>query len=155
MKKLLKILTFVATGIVGASVMAVLLCYVCRGPLMELFFRNGMELPLAIPVANAVTLVGQLGGLLWLCICIGDRRFGIWAELLAVGWLGALLPGLAQLLSWLQSVLVSRGLGTQHMLAYSYMTTLWSYATIFNGVAVTLALVICGWSMASKWMKQE
>jgi Na+-driven multidrug efflux pump len=79
MKRLIKNLTFISLGIIGASVMAVLLCCVFRVPLMELFFHRGQELPAVIPVANAVTLVGQLGAMIWLCICVGNRRFGIWS----------------------------------------------------------------------------
>ena len=149
MKKLLKILSCISLGIVGASVMAGLLCYVYRVPLMELFFHTGRELPVVVPVANAVSLVGQLGALIWLCVCIGDRRFGIWAELLGAGWL-VVLPGLCRLLSGVESLTAGRALGSEYMMASSYMNILWSYATIFNSVAVSVALVVCGCSMASK-----
>ena len=155
MKKLLKILTFISLGILGTSVMAVLLCYVYRVPLMQLFFHTGMELPAVVPAAGAVTLVGQLGAMIWLCFCVGERRFGLWAELLAAGWLGVVLPGIARVLSWVQSVVLSRGLGLDYLSAYSYMNTLWSYATILNGVAVALALVVCGLSMAYKRGERE
>ena len=150
MKKLLKILSFISLGIVGASVMAVLLCYVYRVPLMELFFHTGRELPVVVPVANAVSLIGQLGALIWLCVCVGDRRFGVWAELLGAGWVAVLLPGLCRLLSWCESLTAGRALGSEYMVASSYMNILWSYATIFNSVAVSVALVACGCSMASK-----
>lgn len=150
MKKLLKILSFISLGIVGTSVMAVLLCYVYRVPLMELFFNTGRELPVVVPAANAVLLVGQLGALVWLCVCIGDRRFGIWAELLGAGWLGLLLPGLCRLLGWVESLTAGRALGMEYMMASNYMNILWSYATIFNAVAVSMALVVCGCSIASK-----
>ena len=149
MKKLMKILTFISLGIVATSVLAVMLCYVYRGPLMKLFFQAGMELPTVIPVSNAVVLTGQLGAMIWLCICIGDRRFGIWAELLAAGWLAVVLPVISRLLSYLQ-VMAGRALGTDYLLAQNYMSNLWSYATIFNGVAVALALVVCGASMAER-----
>lgn len=150
MKKLLKTLSFISLVIIGLSTMAVMLCYVFRVPLMELFFHRGRELPSVIPVANAVSLLGQLGAMIWLCICVGNRRFGIWAELLATGWLGAVLPGICRVLSYVQTLLLGRNLGTDYMIAQSYMNSLWSYATIFNGVAVALALMVCGLSMAQK-----
>lgn len=151
MKRLIKNLTFISLGIIGASVMAVLLCCVFRVPLMELFFNRGQELPAVIPVANAVTLVGQLGAMIWLCICVGNRRFGIWSELLAVGWLAVVLPAISRMLAYGQNLLLGQNLGTEYMLAASYMSNLWSYATLFNGVAVAMALVVCGLSMADKY----
>lgn len=149
MKKLMKILTFISLGIVSTSLLAVMLCYVYRVPLMELFVGNSMELPTVIPVSNAVVLTGQLGAMIWLCICIGDSRFGIWSELLATGWLAVVLPGISRLLSYVQ-VMAGRALGTDYLLAQNYMSNLWSYATIFNGVAVALVLVVCGASMAER-----
>ena len=149
MKKLMKILTFISLGIVATSVLAVMLCYVYRVPLMELFFGNSMELPTVIPVSNAVVLTGQLGAMIWLCVCIGDSRFGIWSELLAAGWLAVVLPGISRLISYVQ-VMAGRALGTDYLLAQNYMSNLWSYATIFNGVAVALVLVVCGASMAER-----
>jgi hypothetical protein len=149
MKKLMKILTVISLGVVATSVLAVMLCYVFRVPLLELVFNTGSELPVVVPVANAVLLVGQLGAMIWLCVCIGDRRFGIWAELLAVGWLAVVLPGISRLLSYVQ-VMAGRALGTDYLLAQNYMSNLWSYATIFNGVAVALVLVVCGASMAER-----
>lgn len=150
MKKLLKILSFISLGVIGMSCMAVMLCYVFRVPLMQLVFHRGAELPVVIPVANAVLLVGQLGAMIWLCVCVGDRRFGIWSELLAAGWLGVVLPGICRLLSYVQSLLLTRSMGSDYMIGMSYMSSLWSYATIFNSVAVALALVVCGFSMAQK-----
>lgn len=150
MKKLLKTMSFISFGVIGLSGMAVLLCYVFRVPLMQLFFHNGAELPTVIPVANAVSLVGQLGAMIWLCVCVGDRRFGIWSELLAAGWLGAVLPGICRILSYVQSLLWTRSMGSDYMIGMSYMSSLWSYATVFNSVAVALALVVCGLSMAQK-----
>ena len=150
MKKLLKILPLVSLGIVGASVMAVLLCCVYSKPLMELFFHRGEELPTVIPVADAVLLSGQLGAMIWLCICVGNHHFGIWSELLTAGSLGAVLPGLYQMLSYIQSALVGQNMGADYVIAKSYMTNLWNYATALNGVAVSMALLVCGMSIASK-----
>lgn len=150
MKKLLKILSFISLGIIGVSAMAVLLCYVFRVPLLELFFHHGRDLPVVIPVANAVSLLGQLGAMIWLCICVGERRFGIWAELLAAAWLGAVLPGICRVLAYVQNLLVGRTMGHDYLIAQSCMNSLWSYATIFNGIAGALALVVCGLSMAEK-----
>jgi hypothetical protein len=155
MKKLMKILPFISLGVVATSVLAVMLCYMYRRPLMELFFNTGMELPVVVPVANAVSLVGQLGAMIWLCICVGNRGFGIWAELLGVGWLAVVLPGLCRFLSWVETVTVGRALGSEYLMAGSHMNILWSYATIFNGVAVSIALVVCGMSMVSKQLSKN
>lgn len=150
MRKLMKILSFAASGIIGISAMAVVLCWVFRVPLMELLFHRGEELPAVLPVADAISLAGQMGAMIWLCICMCNRRFGIWAELLTVGWLGAVLPGACQVSAYLQNVLLGRAMGTEYLIACSSMSNLWSYATVFNGVAVSMALVICGLSMADK-----
>lgn len=155
MKRFLKTISIISLCVIGLSCLAVLLCYVCRVPLMELFFHMGTELPVVVPVANAVALVGQLGALIWLCVCIGDRRFGVWAELLTVGWLAVLLPGFCRLLDWLESFTVGRAFGAEYMMASSYMGVLWSYATIFNSVAVSLALVACGMSMVCKRLPER
>lgn len=150
MKKLTKILTFISLGIIAASVMAVLLSYVYRVPLMELLFHRGQELPMTIPAAGAVSLVGQLGAMIWLCICVGDRRFGIWSELMAAGWLSVVLPAIVRVLSYVQTALLGRAMGTDYMLALTYTNNIWSYATAFNGIAVALALLVCGLSIADK-----
>ena len=150
MKKLLKILSGISFGTIAVSMMAVMLCYVFRGPLVELFFHRGTELPAVVPASDLVLLVGQLGGMIWLCIFVGDQRFGIWSELLAVGWLGVVLPGICWAVTYVQTALLGRAMGAEYLLAHSYMSGLWSYATMFNGVAVALALVTCGLSMAGK-----
>ena len=150
MKKLTKTLSFISLGVIGASCMAVLLCCVYSKPLMELFFHRGEELPTVIPVADAVLLLGHLAAMIWLCVCVGNRRFGIWSELLAAGWLGAVLPGAYQMLAYVQSILLGKAMGTDYMIAQSYMSNLWNYATVLNWVAVAMALVVCGLSIASK-----
>ena len=155
MKKLLKIVPFASLGIVASSVLAVLLCYVFRVPLLELVYHIGRETPVVIPVGNAVSLVGQLGAMIWLCVCIGNRRFGIWAELLAVVWLSVVLPVIGRIMDVLQSMMMNRLLGAEYVAANSYMNLLWSYATIFNGVAVAAILVACGFSMADKRIAQN
>ena len=69
---------------------------------------------------------------------------------MAVGWLAVLLPGFCRLVDWLELFAVGRALGAEYMMASSYTGVLWSYATIFNSVAVSLALVACGMSMVYK-----
>jgi hypothetical protein len=41
--------------------------------------------------------------------------------------------------------------GFVELISYCYMSNLWSYATLFNGAAVAMALVVCGLSMADKY----
>ena len=72
-----------------------------------------------------------------------------------MGWLGAVLPGISWVLTMVQNVLLGKSMGTDYLLACSYMSTLWSYATIFNGMAVAMALVVSGLSMADKYFAKK
>lgn len=154
MQKLMKILAFISLGIIALSFTSLMLCYVFWGPLVELSFDRGAVLPRVIPAGNAVALVGQLGAVIWLCICVCDRRFGVWAELLAAGWLGAVLPLLGRVLASVETLII-RNVGLETVTARSYASLVWSYATVFNSVAVALSLVICGMSLADKLLHRN
>lgn len=153
MKKGIKILAFIAAGIVGLSVMAVLLCLVFRVPLMELLYGSG-QYAFVLPAGSAVTLVAQLGVTVWLCICAGDRRFGTVWEVVCAAILGIGIPLVSRVLSWLQNLLTAR-LGAEAVMALSYTTQLWSLATGLISAASAIALFVCGMSFVYKRMSEN
>jgi len=151
MKKLIKVLSFISLGLMILSCFLVILCTVFRRPLTELFLSYGADdLKLVIPAGTAVSMVLQLGCALWLSIFASDHRFGIWAEILPAAGLALVAPLLNRVLSAVQSRVIVRMFGYLFMNSLSMISALWSYATIFTGFAVSLALVVCGMSIAYK-----
>lgn len=151
MKKLIKVLSFISLGLMILSCFLVILCTVFRRPLTELFFGYSDEqLPLVIPAGMAVSMVVQLGCALWLSIFAGDHRFGIWAEILPAAVLALAAPLLNRVLSAVQNLLLGKMVGYLYMNSLSMTSTLWSYAAIGVTVAVALAYLVCGMSMAEK-----
>lgn len=151
MKKVLKILPIISLVTVILHIQLMLLCLLFRGPLAEWLYGYGKdELPLVIPVSSVLQVFGQLAAMVWLFYCIGNRKFGIWAELLGAGWLSVVLPLLINVISMFESRFLGR-IGYEHLAARNALLTLWSYAGQLCGYAVPVALIACGMSMAYKY----
>lgn len=154
MKKSIKVLSYISMGILVASVGAVLLALVFRETLLQYIYWYE-DLAVVLPLGGVVSLVLRLGAVGLLCFCAGERRFGIWVEILIASVLAAAVPFLRWLLSLLQTTVLGRVMGNDYMLALGGIDLLWNYATCLTGVAVALALLVCGMSLADKLLGKK
>lgn len=149
MNKGIKLLSFIALGIVLLSVAAVLLCSVFSRPLQDAIFGYVPGVRGTIPAGMAVALVAQLGVTVWLCVCAGSRRFGFVWDVICAALIGVVIPLLNRLLTFVQSMLLSK-MGTEAVVSLSQVSRLWSYATGLLSVATALSLFVCGMSLVWK-----
>lgn len=154
MKKLIKTLSFAALGILTFSLMAALLGFVYREPLLSLIYHHE-DLPFVLPVGGVVALMLRMGAVGWICFCAGEGRYGVWAEILAAAVLAVVAPFFNWLLSWLQPMVFGRAWGVEYSLGLSGAQLLLSYTTALTGVAVALALLVCGMSIADKLLAKK
>lgn len=154
MNKGIKLLSFIALGIVLLSVAAVLLCSVFSRPLQDAIFGYVPGVSGTIPAGIAVSLVAQLGVTVWLCVCAGSRRFGVVWDMICAALIGVVIPMLNRLLTFVQSMLLSK-IGTEAVLSLSQVSRLWSYATGLLSVAAALSLFVCGMSLVWKRLNQH
>ena len=130
------------------------------GFVMLALFRFGWAKPVPINPRNfknyrrdeiIVGLAGVVTNLL-LAFVAGSQKVGIWAEILVI-FLLAVLPTLQNGMTTLQNVLTGQFSGSLKVAATAVVNSLCSVPLGVSHLAVVLALVACGMSIAYKKMK--
>lgn len=153
MKKGIRIFAILSEIVAFLSLLGVLVCIFLQKSLLPLYL-SGQNMPsqFIFPAAPVVYAL-LLGAILLLpCFLCGKENTGIAGEIITVCLL-VLLPGIQSGLSSLQVILISRFSGVATMAALSALNSICQYPLGLAHLASSLALLVCGMSIAYKKMK--
>ena len=151
MKKVIKILTIVSGAIIVLSMLAMIACVVMQRSMASIYYSAASEMDLFVfPAARFVYVVGILLCSVLLFFSAAMEKLGIWAEIVALVFIAAVLPFAQTCISYLQTMLVGNVQGMAVLAYTSAVNNLVATATSLVPFATSVLLFVSGLSIASK-----
>ena len=157
MQKLTRILSIAAVVLVAVPLLLLVITTPFQRVILELF--NCPEEVLSyLPIFPWVTVLAiflRLGCMIPLAITRGERG-NILLEIILIAVMMLLLPGISELLTNLQTMLIGRLSGGASIAAHSYVNAyIVKFCTVSAGYGQVLAYVVCGMRIASKLFRRQ
>ena len=152
MKKTIRIMAIIAVVLAGLSIILILASIPFQSMLAREVYgypEDLVEILPRFPLLSFLICFLRTACIALLIICCGNKKGGIWLELLILGCLVIILPSISQIVSPLYTVLLSR-VGSQYLAANSVVTNIANFCLIPSNWGQALAYVTCGMSIAFK-----
>lgn len=153
MQKGIRIMAVVSAALAATSLVLLFVSVPLQRGLIGLFLSAGDwmndYLPL-FPILPVVFCFLRTGAMALLPVCCGNKRGGIWLEVLVLVVLVAVLPVANYLASIVQTNLMMTMRGEAYMAVSSAVDSVATYCMIPAGLGQALACVACGMSIAYK-----
>ena len=151
MKSTIRVLSIISAVTLLLTFIANAICIVFQQSLGSVFGypTSMLEGQFVIPSGIAVYSICILAVAVLQCFTAGNKKIGIWADLAIGAVIIVVLPALQKILSLVQSAAYGR-LGSSYSVALSSVNNLCSIPQGIAAVAVGLALITCGMSIAYK-----
>lgn len=155
MKKIARFLMLGAVGIGGLSVIWMLITILFQRSILEWRYGLSMEtyagqIP-AIPVDVLVYGFGVLAVLVVLLFAVCDGRKSLWIDVGCAGALSVVFPVLLWGIDRIQRKIMENPMDVQPTVYYGLLNSVCKADLEFMEVAICLALVACGMSIAVKY----
>ncbi|MBR5473145.1 MAG: hypothetical protein IKU82_04060 [Clostridia bacterium] len=158
MQKFIRIMAIVATVLIGGSFLLILLSLLFQRSIATNILGCSAETISCfpqIPVPQLLLCFLRLVCVALLIACCGNKKGGIWVEVIILICLVTVLPGINAIISPLYSKLVTYTQGIDAYVAYSTSNTITTFCLIPSGWGTTLAYITCGMSIAFKHMSKK
>lgn len=107
------------------------------------------------PLASFVNCFMLLGCAVLLIVCCGNKKGGIWLELILLAAVALVLPAINFLLSYVVTVAFGQFRGYAYIAANTVTNQIASYCMWPGNLGRSLALVVCGMSIVFKRMSKK
>ena len=97
----------------------------------------------------------QLGCMILLIVCCGNKKGGIWLEVIVFISLAVLLPLLSQVLEPMYNVYVGRMRGETYLAAKSVVNSICVYCRMPGSLGIAIGYGVCGMSIVFKRMSKK
>ena len=159
MKKAILILSIVCLALVILSLVLTAGCIILQKPLIDLIYgKSAATAPMVVPVSPLV--YGLCASLTFglLCLVAGNKKIGIWADLILLGVSALVLPGLNFVLSLAQNLAgsaMANAQGVAAIVANSAVNNMCTYTMLPGNLGMRLALVVLGMSIVLKLLEKR
>ena len=156
MQKLIRNLTIIATALVATSLFLLLVTTPFQQAINTGFYRY-RDINSILPVVPVIPF--SICMLRFVCValliaCCGNRKGGIWMELVIIGIMVMFLPTLHTVLNYGYNTFLMRK-GADYVIANSLMSQISTYCLIPADLGIILAYVCCGMSIVFKRMSKK
>jgi len=152
MKKTIRIMAIISVVLAGFSLILILASIPFQSMLAREVYGCSEDLVETLPrfplLSFSICLL-RTACIALLIICCGNKKSGIWPELLILGCLVIIIPLISQIVSPLYNVLLGH-MGSQYLAANSAVTNIANFCSIPSNWGQALAYVTCGMSIAFK-----
>lgn len=97
----------------------------------------------------------QLGCMILLVVCCGNKKGGIWLEVIVFVTLAVILPALSQVLEPMYNVFIGRMRGETYLMAQSVVNSICVYCRMPGSLGVAIGYGACGMSIVFKRMSKK
>ena len=159
MQKLIRILSILCLALMVISLVLTVGCILLQKPLIDLIYGKSVATaPMAVPVSPIVYSLLSILTFGLLCLVAGNRRIGIWADLILLSANALVLPGMNFALSLVQNLAgtaMANARGVAAIVANSAVNNFCTYTMLPGGLGMRLTLVVCGMSIVLKLLEKR
>lgn len=156
MQKAIRVTAIAATALAGLSLILLLVSIPFQSVIAPLFIKSSevIDRMPVFPLVPFIICLLQTICIALLIICCGNKKGGIWLELLIFVFLIIALPLFNELISYIQTVFIGK-YGSDLMFAHSIVSQISSYCLIPSNLGQAIALLACGMSIAFKKVSKK
>lgn len=157
MQKFIRIMAIIAAALAGLSLVLLLITIPFQRSISSIFFNSpdiAMSTLPQFPLLPFIFGVLRLSCMALLTICCGNKKGGIWLELIIFACLVFVLPGLSRILSPLFTQILYSTKGSDYIMANNLVSNIANYCMIPAGWGQALAYAACGMSVVFKKMSR-
>ena len=158
MQKFIRIMAIVAVALIGCSALLLLVSFPFQSLIAKNVYGYGDELLSHLPQFPLIPFLFcflRLGCAVLLIVCCGNKKGGIWLELVALVCLAVILPGASRLVNLLYTPLIYRAQGSAAIAASSVVNNIANFCLIPGSFGQTIAYVVSGMSIVFKKMNKR
>jgi hypothetical protein len=156
MQKTIRVLAIIAVALATFSLMLLLASIPLQRMLAREVYGYHDDFMGALPQFPLIPFLSCFlrgGCMALLIICCGNKKGGIWLELLTLVFLVMVLPVITQITSLSYNVFLGT-MSTQHIATNAVVTNIANFCLIPSNLGQALAYVTCGMSIAFKKMSR-
>ena len=157
MQKTIRILAIIATALVALTLMLLVVSIPLQGVIAKEIFSYPSyvieELP-QFPMMSFLSHLLRAGCIGLLIICCGNKKGGIWLEILIMVILAIVIPVTDNIALRLYTVVLGQ-FDSGKIMANSIITQIANYCAYPSGLGHTLAYITCGMSIAFKTLSKK
>ena len=158
MQKFIRTMSIIAVVLVGLSLFLLLFTI----PFQRMIAKGiyGMDLATVgslprFPLLPFVFGCLRLGCMVLLIICCGNKKGGIWLEIIVFICLALVIPVISQMVSPVYNNLIGKTMGAYHMAANSIVNSIAGVCLSPAGWGQAIAYAVCGMSIVFKKMSKS
>ena len=158
MQKFIRVLAIIAAVLVALSLLALLISIPCQRLIAGSWFHYPEQMVAALPIfplAHFIHCFLLLGCTALMIVCAGNKKGGIWLEILLLVMLALVVPVLSTALTNVQTILTGHLRGDSYVAANSVVNQISGYCMWPGNLGNSLSLVACGMSIAFKQMSKK
>ena len=159
MKKAILILSIICLALVILSLVLTAGGILLQKPLIDLIYgKTAGDAPMVVPVSPLVSGLCAAVTFGLLCLVAGNKRIGIWADLILLSISALVLPGLSFVLSLVQNLtgsVIANTQGVAAIVANSAVNNMCTYTMLPGNLGMRLALVVLGMSIVLKLLEKR
>lgn len=158
MQKLIRILAIGAAALIATSLFLLIATIPFQRSIGEFLYGASDEVLSGLPQIPLLPLLYgflRLGCVVPLIFCCGNKKGGIWLEIVAFAALCVVIPLLSFFLSPLYAMLIARFQGAASVMAYTTVENIANFCMIPAGLGQSLAYAVCGMSIVFKRMSKK
>ena len=156
MQKFIRIMAIVAVCLVGLSLFLLLLTI----PFQRMIAMGIYDYPYDVvgilprfPLLPFVFGCLRLGCMVLLIICCGNKKGGIWLELIVFACLMLVIPGISRIVTPIYTQMATR-MGSTYIVANNIVSSIANTCMIPGGWGQAIAYAVCGMSIVFKKMSK-
>lgn len=158
MQKFIRVTAIIAVVLVALSFLLLLISIPFQQTIAAKVFGSPHDAVSIMPVVPWVTVTNCI----WLLGCAilavvfgGNKKGGIWLEILVFAAVALVLPMMTALLGNVQNVVMAQARGTSYIAANAVANQIASYCMAPGNLGQSLILTVCGMSIVYKRMSKK
>lgn len=157
MQKVIRIIVIAATVLTGFSLLLLIAVTPLQGEIARIVYNAPADIMAffpQFPLDSLIVCFLQVVCVALLIICCGNKKGGIWPEILMLVLLAVVLPAISAIISAISPVFLSR-FGAAFLAVHSIVSKISSICLGPSYLGIMLASVACGMSIALKTMSKK
>lgn len=155
MQKMIRGVAIAATALLGIYVLLLVVSLFVQRPFADFFFGTPAEAYGLLPMFPVVPFL--IGLLRLICVslllvCCGNKRGGIWLELVLLVVMAVVIPLCNYGANYIYNFIIAQYFGLSHTVARNVVATLTNLLAAPSNWGQVLAYVVCGMSIVFKWI---
>lgn len=157
MQKFIRIMAIIATALVALTLLLLIICVPFQRYIAEYFSSSPDIIGLLpiFPTADFLLCSLRLIFVALLIICCGNKRGGIWLEIVVFLSLTVILPVINYVVSTMSTMWYGKFQGYSYLAANTVISRISQFCFVPAGIGYALALVACGMSIVFKFMSKR